>query len=81
MRLGKEYRIDEVSASDLAAFATDIGVRPGLVANELERLVIEAETAWDEISTLRELEPYDNTVARMREGWARCAARLSRPAR
>lgn len=78
MRLGKENRIDKVATPDLAAFATDIGVRPRFVTGELERLVAEAGTAWDEMSTLTELEPYGDTVARMHDGWAQRAARLLR---
>ncbi len=77
MRLGKEYRIDKVDADDLVAFASDIGVQPRFVANELERLVTEAVTAWDEMSALTELEPYGDTVARVHDGWTQRAAMLS----
>ena len=78
MKIGNENRIDKVSASDLAAFATDIGVRPRFVANELERLVAESGAAWDETGSLPELEPYGDTVTRVREGWNKSAARLMR---
>jgi len=80
MKLGKENRIDKVSPTDLAAFAADVGVRPRLVTNELERLVTEAETAWSEVSGLDELRSYEDTVARMREGWEQRAARFTRRA-
>ena len=77
MKIGNEYRIDKIGPTDLAAFATDLGVRPRLVVNELERLVAEAQTMWDTAAGLQELEPYEDTIKKLRAGWMQRAMRLS----
>lgn len=76
MKIGKENHIDKIDASDLAAFAVDIGVRPRLVAAELEGLLAKADTAWEVASKSDRLELYGNLTERVRDDWRRRARRL-----
>lgn len=77
MRIGKEYRLERIAASDLDGLSADLGVKPALVRERRDSMIARSAQAWEHIASLPELASGEELLARLRKGWNERARRIS----
>jgi serine/threonine-protein kinase HipA len=80
MRLGDEYRLDGIIASDMDGLARDLGVKPSLIRERASVLAASAPGAWDIVRALPELLSEAELLNRMRAGLDERAERMLKKA-
>ena len=76
MRIGNQTRIDSVQEADLEDFARTLKVKPGVVVDKAHRLIDGANSAWECMGALPELDGHQPLLMALRKGWAERATRL-----
>lgn len=79
MRFGTDYRLEKIDRDSLAAFAADLGVKPGLVKDRLDELIRRSRSAWEDVYALPESAEAFAVLEKLRRGWESRAETLNTP--